>query len=178
MIKFIEHTEPGYAARTIANAKAADLTMAFAVDFETPGERLTKKAAGKNYLPIPIQSDLNISDEIWYEITDKVFDRFVNEINIAGNGIYSLPFSQEQIDDYLFRFIAGFLEIFTKDFKWRNGGQTGIDEASGKAVARWDMPVTILASKNWLFRDINGKDHMRDPDAFCSRFGEQYVNNI
>lgn len=35
MIQFYEHTETGYAMRTWENAKRADLTIAFAIDFDT-----------------------------------------------------------------------------------------------------------------------------------------------
>lgn len=38
MIQFQEHTETGYALRTWENARKADLTIAFALDFSTPGE--------------------------------------------------------------------------------------------------------------------------------------------
>lgn len=43
MIKFIQHSSPKYPPRTYENA-SADATIAFAFDFNTAGEKLTKDA--------------------------------------------------------------------------------------------------------------------------------------
>ena len=44
-IKFLEDTSEGYGHRTYINAASADVTLAFAVDFTTGGEKCTKDAA-------------------------------------------------------------------------------------------------------------------------------------
>lgn len=182
MIKFIEHHEPSYANRTIANAKVADLTIAFAVDFKTPGEILTHKASYGKYFPIVIENYINskndISSQVINDLVNYIFDRDIKVINIAGNGIYTLKIEQSEIDDYIFKYLQPILECFNIPFIIRSGGQTGIDEAALKAGDKLGLDCICLAPKNWLFRDINGKDHMHDPEAFCARFGEQYINNI
>lgn len=47
-----ESTSSKYTPRTYYNAKSADLTVAFAVDFSTAGERCTHKAAGANIVQL------------------------------------------------------------------------------------------------------------------------------
>ena len=47
-----ETVSPKYHDRTVMNAREADLTVAFAVDFSTAGEKLTREAAGDRYLAI------------------------------------------------------------------------------------------------------------------------------
>ncbi len=61
-IKFLDDTSEGYGHRTYINAASADVTLAFAVDFTTGGEKCTKDAALKaNKLYIPI----NLDDSNW-----------------------------------------------------------------------------------------------------------------
>ena len=52
-----ESREAGYRSRTIENASASDITIAFATDFSTAGERLTARAARESargtYVAIP-----------------------------------------------------------------------------------------------------------------------------
>ena len=185
MIKFIEHHEPGYALRTVANARAADLTIAFAVDFKTPGEILTHKVAYGKYIAFNIGWYREPSD-IYQQCLDvqrTIIEKNVKVLNVAGNGLYTLyayeKRQQQDVDDLIYKLLHDILiDVFTADMTIRSGGQTGVDEAALKAGDKLGLDCTCLAPKNWLFRDINGKDHMHDPDAFCARFGEQYVNNI
>ena len=46
-----------YAPRTQVNASSADLTVAFATDYATAGERLTMKMAGYRYVAVPLELD-------------------------------------------------------------------------------------------------------------------------
>lgn len=189
MIRFLEHHEPGYANRTIANARAADLTIAFAVDFTTLGERLTHKASYGKYIPIRLmQGDggWNIMGEC-NDVHRRIVKENIKHINIAGNGIYTFKdkISQEVLDAdillFMQRILSGCEGIPLRsgnDIIIRSGGQTGVDEAALKAGDKLGLETICLAPKNWLFRDIDGKDHMHDADAFCGRFGEQYINNI
>lgn len=181
MIRFIEHHEPGYAARTVVNARSADLTIAFAVDFKTPGEILTHKAAYGKYERVYLdgkQGDYYLLGRC-VELHKLILDKGIKSLNIAGNGIYSLNQSQESLDRDLFNFLETITSHFKKlNLSIRSGGQTGVDEAALKAGDKLGLDCTCLAPKNWLFRDINGKDHMHDPDAFCARFGPAYTNDI
>lgn len=179
MITFIEHTEPGYALRTVTNARAADLTIAFAVDFTTPGERLTRKAAYGKYVKV----DLNMDSHSIREQLVLLSKTPIRNLNIAGNGLYSFPWLQFQAkpQEYLDAVMLGYLDCLIqgrKDFTIRSGGQTGIDEAALKAGDAFGLYCICLAPKNWLFRTADGVDIKNDPDAFCARFGEQYTNNI
>jgi hypothetical protein len=44
-LTLLEHSSSGYVGRTFANATSADLTLAFACDFTTAGEKLTARSA-------------------------------------------------------------------------------------------------------------------------------------
>lgn len=177
MIRFIECHEPGYANRTIANARAADLTICFGVNFKSPGMILTHKSSYGKYFPVNML--YKIDDKLINELVAAIFDRSPDIINIAGNSIYSMRelMTQEQCDEYVFNVLQLVLECF-QGISFRIGGQSGGDLAGGLAVDKLGLDCICLAPKNWLFRDINGKDHMHDPEAFCARFGEQYINNI
>lgn len=73
-IIFQECNIPGYRERTIINA-SADVTIAFAVDFTTPGEILTKSAVlkqGKKYIAI------DANDLV---VTQKRIDKLISALN-------------------------------------------------------------------------------------------------
>ena len=59
-VTYRETCSPRYHDRTVINASWADLTVAFAIDFGTAGERLTRKAAGDRYLPVNIPSSAEL----------------------------------------------------------------------------------------------------------------------
>ncbi len=73
-LEFKESKDSGYKQRTIENA-SAHCTLAFAVTFDSPGEKLTKSSVlgqGKKYVPISLH-DLNVTNER--------VDKIVNYIN-------------------------------------------------------------------------------------------------
>jgi len=184
LIQFEEEQSSGYANRTRKNA-SADVTLAFAADFNTAGEKLTKNSVlnqGKKYVNFNIatvkQSDfVNASD-----IVKQLNEVNATSINIAGNGIYTLKnyeWTQEQLDQYIYELLRDVIN--NKDLKnpitlIRTGGQTGVDEAGGKAGIKLGIPTKILAPKGWLFRNINNKD-VSDEKQFKERFGE-YVYKV
>lgn len=83
MLLVKEHTSSNYSPRTYYNAKSAELTLAFAMDFNTAGERLTRKASYPNYLPLDLK-------EPWIDNARKIYKelnkRNCTVLNIAGNG--------------------------------------------------------------------------------------------
>lgn len=186
-ITFIECQEPGYKARTLENAKA-DITIAVAEDFFTPGERLTKSAveqAGKLYIGLPFNmipytvtlnyTDVDI-DKGWLGSNiDRIvkLNKQIITINIAGNGIYTFHIDQSYLDTI----ITSALNIIMNKLNGkgviigliRSGGQTGIDEAGLKAAIKLNIPALCLAPKGWLFRDHNHKD-IADEQQFKARF--------
>ena len=86
----------GYGYRTYKNA-SADVTLAFAVDFSTAGERLTTKAVsatGKLYIPLHIDTWADDHGKIYRDIIDAAraiagLGLSLVTINVAGNGIYT-----------------------------------------------------------------------------------------
>lgn len=178
MIHFQECAVPGYKARTIMNA-TADVTIAIAIDFDTAGERLTKKAVldfKKLYIPIN-GNNLSVTSHRIEEIAKRINDRkFTNSfsLNIAGNGLYKMSklYTQEQCDDFLITLITALVKFEMLNCPISSittGGQTGFDEAGAKAGDKLGIKTRILAPNGWVFRDINGKD-IADEALFKARF--------
>jgi hypothetical protein len=186
----ITESTGGYPQRTRENAEWSDITLAFAVDFNTAGEKLTKKVAGNKYHAFSIAhirgtSQLNNpqyitagqSDARRWAKTQKIKERFPKglKINIAGNGIYTLlpqNISQEDVNDYLEGFFQGLRQEGVIISEVRSGGQTGIDEAGIIAAQRLGIPSSVHAPKGFTFRQADGRDISNRP-AFERRFRPQ-----
>ena len=157
MIEVHEHASSSYAPRTFYNAKSSDLTIAFAVDFATAGERLTRKAAGRAYVSIPLGLELK---EAVKEILDAAKRYNASTLNIAGNGIYTLAehgWTQRASNLYVFKVLRRVTrrrEITVI----RSGGQTGIDIAG--IVAAYVLGISAIATlpKGFLQRAADGVD--------------------
>jgi hypothetical protein len=182
MIEFVEDTTKGYRSRTQKNA-SADVTIAFAVNFNSAGEILTKSSVlkqGKTYIPIDT-NDLTITDELIDMIVSKLnrsgfVDIISNQrhitLNIAGNGIYTMKgkWTQNQVDDYVYEVLKRVISKFDgKIISLRTGGQTGFDEAGAKAGLKLGIRTLVLAPLGWKFRDLSGKDIMSEK-LFKKRF--------
>lgn len=175
-IEFIEDTSSGYASRTYKNA-SADVTIAFAVDFTTGGEKLTKECVEKQkkvYIPVDVDSNKFCNQLFINDIVSQLNTCNAKTINIAGNGLYTMRdvCSQNDIDNVTYRFLFDVLTshlLKTKIELIRSGGQTGFDEAGIKAAVKLGIPALILAPQGWLFRDVDGND-IRDEQAFKNRF--------
>jgi hypothetical protein len=187
-ITFQEDQSFGYKERTLKNA-SADATIAFAFDFNSAGEKLTKSSVEnqkKMYIGIPTGNkraapkDLMPSQKMIDIIVDKLNSVKAKSLNIAGNGIYTMRasgFTQEDVDKMTYNTLKAVSEsprLKTKITSIRTGGQTGYDEAGAKAGMKLGIPTTILAPKGWKFRDITGKD-ISNEKQFKSRF-EQPAN--
>ena len=184
-ILFEEEQEFGYKARTVKNA-SADATIAIAKDFNTAGEKLTKTSVlsqNKKYIDINF-SDLTVKNEdvnkiinILNSIQGKQGNLFETNndgvsLNIAGNGIYSLDNTQEEIDNFTYELLSKVInspKLKVKVKSLRTGGQTGFDEAGAKAGIKLDIPTKILAPKNWTFRNKRGVD-INNKEQFINRF--------
>ncbi len=153
-----EHSSPKYSPRTFANAKVADLTVAFAVEFCTAGEKCTHKAAGDRYVSIDIlrSSPIEAARVLW-----KHCNRWeVQTLNIAGNGIYTLAnheWSQERINQYVYDVLA-ILTKYLPIFKIVSGGQTGVDIAGLVAAYKLGIPCVGTLPKGFIQRDFSGRD--------------------
>lgn len=103
-LAILEHASPSYAPRTAVNAKTADATLAFAVDFNSAGERLTRRVAEGRYLAVPLSRE----PEAVLTQARNVF-RFLRAggyraLNIAGNSIATLSkqgWGQADVDQFV-----------------------------------------------------------------------------
>src|SRR5688572_23479040 len=180
MITFLQHSSTQYPPRTYENA-SADATIAFAFNFNTPGEILTKdsvKAQSKLYVPVNAAIDGNekliaIKAE---SIANTIRDCNISILNIAGNQLATCikrGYNQEMVDSFVFNFLrAVFAQPIYKSGKItliRSGGQSGFDEAGLKAAVRLGIPAICLCPRGWKFADINGKT-ICDERQFKNRF--------
>lgn len=179
MIKFYEHDQTGYALRTWENAKRADMTIAFAIDFTTPGEILTRKASYGKYrsLLVGVHLTLKELDNFIDKIASEMNEKGYQKLNIAGNGLPTLiKFGYDQA--YAYDIVSYFLkELKYKVFNFsvRTGGQRGFDEAALLAADYFDLETICLAPKHWLFRDETGADIMSE-SLFLKRFGYDVID--
>lgn len=179
MIEFIECKIPGYPPRTKMNVQYSDLTFAFAVNFNSPGEILTKKLCttyGNVYVPIAIRPEESFGDSRMDKIISYVMENIQNPtitVNIAGNSLETLfPIKQEQVNEYIKRFLVDFrMKTFGKLTieESCNGGQSGGDLAGGLATRDLGIHTIVRAPYEWMFRDGNGKD-IKDEQLFKARF--------
>lgn len=179
MIQFIECPYIGYAARTRQNVRESDVTIAFAVDFKSPGEICTRnacKALNKPYIDIYLRDIICPEDIVHMGAIANIYRLLVAlnpgeeaklDVNIAGNGIYTLKDRGQEFIDNTIAFVLQFLKEKIKTV--RSGGQSGVDEAALKAAERLGIPAICLAPKGWIYRDINGKD-IKGEQSFKSRF--------
>lgn len=182
MTKIEECQQAGYPPRTKQNVICSDITLAFAVDFYTGGEVLTKKLCIENNKPF-ISIDFKNKD-LSYSRLYKIIKRFDTlnlknffgtkdlTINVAGNGIYRMKETQKEVNEWTYEFFQRLLSQPSFEYNIvmvRSGGQTGFDEA-GVVAADWlGIPTLVLAPKNYLFRLEQGKD-IADRELFEQRF--------
>ena len=172
---FVQDSSESYPNRTKKNAKA-DATIAFAVDFNTLGEKKTKEFVleqRKKYIPIELTS-LDVTDELVDSIVAALNSVDAKSLNIAGNGIYTLKdkYTQKEIDDYIYQVLARVVKhpaLNNTIESIRSGGQTGVDEAGAKAGILLGIKTGILAPKGWKYRNINGVD-VSNEQSFKARF--------
>lgn len=173
---FEEEQTSGYANRTRKNA-SADATIAFAIDFNTAGERLTKNSVleqGKKYISIDLKNESLGRKDFANKIVEELNSVNAKTLNIAGNGIYTFKtLNQEYLDDYVYSILKIVIEnpnLKNKIESIRSGGQTGIDEAGTKAGIKLGLKTLTLAPKGWIFRNVDNKD-ISNEQQFKARFG-------
>lgn len=172
MITYLESTSTQYPPRTKANAAAADATIAFALDFTTPGELLTKASVPKDKTYIAIHpllislSQINHTGKILYE-------KNVKTLNIAGNGAYTLiraGITQDKADTIVHHFLEAVIAVHDLKIETiRSGGQSGFDEAGIKAAVKLGIPAIVHFPKGWKFIDVNGNTICNE-ELFKKRF--------
>lgn len=156
-MKLIAHSSPKYRARTEHNATSADLTVAWAEDFDSAGERLTKKLAGDKYLATHLSTDPVHAARILYK---QCRDRGVRVLNIAGNGIYSLSdkgWSQGTLNFWVYQVLALVHKHYPLEMVI-SGGQTGVDFAGGVAAEVLGLNPVMTFPKDFLQRTLTVHD--------------------
>ncbi len=156
------HPNEGYRDRTIENAHKAHLTFAYAMDFSTAGEQLTKRAAGANYCAIE-WGNHKAADLL----TPALVSRKATILNVAGNGGYTFAqhkISQETVNQAVYDILkqvhkrAPLLQIVS-------GGQTGVDVAGAVAGIALGIPIEITLPKGFRQRNEQGKEIYSDPQV-------------
>ena len=191
-VKITESTG-GYAQRTKENADWSDITLALAVDFNTAGERLTKKVAGNKYvgekIVLTTESGTNLDYPVNYfpetarrlltQIEKQGLPKNNVKLNIAGNGIYTFSnfgLTQEKLNDWVTAVIGELQRLGVAISEIRSGGQTGVDEAGIIAAQRLGIPSSVHAPKGFVFRTTDKKD-IADRASFERRFNQTQQQN-
>lgn len=161
-----------YPSRTRENANWSDITISLAQDFNTAGEKLTKRTAGNKYVSSILAAESNDASEIAENLYNQIKTKGKTDnlkINIAGNGIYSMKQSQSYYNDLMTQILMKLQDKGVTISEIRSGGQTGIDEAGIIAAKRLGIPNEVHSTANFMFRDKSGKD-ISDEQAFKNRF--------
>lgn len=184
----------GYRQRTEENANAEDVdfTFAFAVDFDTYGERATARAAGDSLVKVELDTvpgkGLDISGKAVQRAVSAIGNALPEEylngeacgLNIAGNGIYTLAsrgVTQDQMDEFVLRVLDGLCKRGLTVSSLRSGGQTGVDEAGIAAAMALGIPSTVHTTADWAFRGRDNVD-VKDMDGFKSRFTAKDIDKL
>lgn len=153
----IEHSSSSYAPRTYHNAGTADLTVAFAIDFNTAGERLTQKAAKEKYVAVPLSMDPIVAARRLYAACKR---HNVKKLNVAGNGIYSLVkkgWTQQTLNQWVFDVIS-LVHTHWPLESIISGGQTGVDLAGGVVGEVLALETVMTLPNGYLQRNADGAD--------------------
>lgn len=152
-----ESTDSGYSARTKRNADKGDITIGFAVDHNTAGERLTQKLAGNKM----VKSGDSLK-AFATEIVAKLKAVNGTSINVAGNGIYTWAQkagkTQDQINTAMYKILKSVKEQYPELTTIITGGQTGSDIAGAVAGVALGLAVDVHMPKGFRQRDVDGKD--------------------
>lgn len=165
LLTVVAHRSPHYGPRTFHNASVASLTVAIASNFHTAGERLTRKAAGENYLAIPFGMPAIDAARLLYRAWHGVEG---TTLNIAGNSMHSLAragtsLSQEDVNAYVLDILRP-VHTHCPIKHIVSGGQTGLDHAGLVAAIALGIPATGTLPHGFLRRGADGRDiqHTRD----------------
>jgi hypothetical protein len=163
-----EHNSPHYGPRTWHNAVVADLTVAFAVDFDTRGEQLTERAAGLRYIGIPIH---RVEQAAFSLIEKRALYEKRAKLNIAGNGIYTLAksgWNQQNINQWVYEVLKMVHEHEPIEMI-HTGGQTGVDIAGAVAAVALNIACVVTMPKGYRQRHDGGRDSLHTRDGIMGQ---------
>ena len=165
-LSLVEHSSSNYSPRTYHNANSADLTVALACDFSTAGEKLTHKAAGSNYLGVPIQfTPQDTAKMILYHLHERGLAN--PTINIAGNGIYTLAKKLDWSQHAVNLHVTHALALVNREIPIKlvvSGGQTGVDIAGIVAAQVLQIDARATFPKGFVQRFEDGRDVSRQEE--------------
>lgn len=159
-LTLVAHTSANYALRTRHNAATADVTLAFALDFMTAGEKLTKSAAGPRYagFPLAVGEDPVLTARAVYRAV--ALQRRARVLNIAGNSLHTLAqqgIGQAAINMWLY----GVLTMVHAHHPFErviSGGQTGVDTAGLVVALALGIQAEGTLPKGFRRRAADGRD--------------------
>jgi hypothetical protein len=170
MLRIYAHSKASYAARTRYNAEMSDLTAAFALDFTTSGELLTKRAAGDKLVEIPLTVEwIEAARVLWKAL----YHRDAHTLNIAGNGLSTLAlhgWSQGRINAFVYMVVAKVAEHWSIT-NIVSGGQTGADIAGLVAAVALQIPAIGTLPHGFRQRDEQGNDHCHTEKTIRNQIG-------
>lgn len=188
---FVEDTVRDYGHRTWLNAEWSDITLAIAVDLESPGEVTTRKAAGNKYVSCQLDPEalfkIGYYSRRWgHQMADSIADMIRRNphfkedgirLNVAGNGLdtleeHGIPY--KKINAVVFELLL-YVSQQIPILEIRTGGQTGVDEAAIKAAQLLSIKCSVLAPKGWRYRDKHGED-LDGKEGFIARFKEERID--
>jgi len=158
-LQVLQDNQPGYANRTKINEKSADITLAFAIDFSTHGEKLTARCAGDfiHKTPWPTTPEA-FHREVLQSLAKLNLGKEL-KLNIAGNGIYT--FKSVATQKQLNKWVYDCLQKLSQSHKItviRSGGQTGIDTAGLVAALALEIPAIGYYPQGYKLRNKQGQD--------------------
>ncbi len=156
-LKLEAHPSYSYVPRTGVNAQSADVTVAFAVDFNTAGERLTHREAGVRYIGIPFGSD---EAQAAAQLVAFLLKRDAKTLNVAGNGVYTLSehgVTQKRANAWVYAVLTK-VSAQVKLSLLRSGGQTGIDQAGLVAALALGIPALGFYPAGFRRRNAQGQE--------------------
>lgn len=149
-----------YGSRTDRNAAAAPVTMVYALDYESPGERRTKKAvdeSGGKY--VRKESSMSL-DQFASAIVKQLKATNATSLNVAGNAIKTwvkAGMSQKDVNKDLFDVLKIVKDRYPKLETIVTGGQTGADIAGAVAAHALGLNVDLFMPEGLRQQDARDK---------------------
>lgn len=150
-----QHASSGYRQRTALNANSADVTIAFAIDHNTAGEKLTASLAGNRL--VKFEGSLR-------KFTDAIIEKLKatngNSINVAGNGIYTWAkqgVDQAKVNEMMFKVLREVNKAVPLK-KVVTGGQTGSDIAGAIAAQALGIHTEVTMPQGFRQRNAESVD--------------------
>ena len=156
-LKVVAHPAGSYPPRTRYNASLADLTVAFAIDFSSPGERLTRTAAASRYVAIHFSDGPAAGAAT---LISALRDHQCRTLNVAGHSLQTLlrhGVSESACNEYVHRVLSEALKVWPVG-RVVSGGQTGVDLAGAVSASVLGIEAELTLPAGFLQRDAQGRD--------------------